>query len=542
MARLSGTNLRWIAAAPIIALATAASAAPTNYMGVNTHQPKDHVLDSVKDLGMSWVRIDFNWNQVEPKQGKFTWSHFDKMINAAHARGLKVFPTIGYGPSWATTDQDSKKGTNDCPKPGLYYKVTKAAAAHYKGKITHWGLWNEPNLGGFCDCTMQQWVDRIVVEGVKGIKAGCPSCKVLGPELASVGNKHAQYLEASIVALKKQNLMWDIITHHIYSSFVELDITLLACTGDTFFNDLDSHRKCMLGPVVIYEGPLSPREVLLKHKLGHLPLWLTETGLKAPITDTKKQNNQVTYYRRVMEEQLKRSWWTHTFFYEIIDDNNWPDKWGMATVSGSNPKYPGSYNKKPVWALMQKVLSKQPRYGGSGTDCNDGLDNDYDKKIDYPADTGCSSASDTTETPGAPKPDTGVTPKYDTGVTPKYDTGVTPKYDKGVIPKYDTGVTPKYDQGGTCTYVKCPPGHLCKDGKCVPLGGDGGTADTNSKTTDSAPVGNPGAADPDTGGCTCSVDGERQVPALVLLLVLLAAFGKNALFAFFSRRRGGRDR
>ncbi len=252
-------RLRCLVLLGLLAAAATATASPTNYMGVNAHQPKDHVLDGIKDLGMTWVRMDFNWVQMEQKQGKFTWTHFDKMVNAAHARGLKVFPTIGYGPSWATVDQDSKKGSNDCPKAGLYYKITKA---------------------------------------------GCPSCKVLGPELASVGSKHADYLEASILALKKNNLMWDIITHHIYSKFVEQDISLLACTGDTFFNDLDKHRKCMLGPVVIYEGPLSPREVLLKYKLGHLPLWLTETGLKAPITDTKKQTEQVLYYRRVMDPYL----------------------------------------------------------------------------------------------------------------------------------------------------------------------------------------------------------------------------------------------
>ena len=459
-------RLRCLVLLGLLAAAATATASPTNYMGVNAHQPKDHVLDGIKDLGMTWVRMDFNWVQMEQKQGKFTWTHFDKMVNAAHARGLKVFPTIGYGPSWATVDQDSKKGSNDCPKAGLYYKITKA---------------------------------------------GCPSCKVLGPELASVGSKHADYLEASILALKKNNLMWDIITHHIYSKFVEQDISLLACTGDTFFNDLDKHRKCMLGPVVIYEGPLSPREVLLKYKLGHLPLWLTETGLKAPITDTKKQTEQVLYYRRVMEEQLKRSWWTHTFFYEIIDDNNWPDKWGMATISGSNPKYPGSYQKKPVWAFMKKVLSKQPKYGGSGTDCNDGLDNDYDKKIDYPADTGCSSASDTTETAGTPTPDKGVPPVPDKGVPPTPDKGVPPTPDKGVPPKYDTS--------DPCKYVKCPPGHSCKAGKCVSKGTDGAAADKGGTTTDSAPAG----ADPDEGGCACSVKGAKHAPALLVLIAVLMA-------------------
>lgn len=376
-------------------------AASSPSVGVNTHQPSADVLDAAQELGVGWIRIDFNWYQAEPSRGTYDWTLFDTIIDGALRRGLKVFPTLAYAPAWAAEPDGDGIATNNTPKAGEYQKFCQAAAARYAGKITHWGLWNEPNLAGFFEGTMQQWIDRVVLEGIRGVKAGCPSCKVLGPELATVGKDYAAYLDASIKALQRAGLMYDIVTWHIYANFVELDPSLLLCSADTFANKLDSHRVCKLGGIVIHESPLSVREVLLQNGLGSLPVWITETGRTAPISDARKQNEQATYYRRVLEEQLKRSWYQNTFFYEIVDDNSIGDKWGMAVRDGAS--YPASYRKKPVWALVQKALTT-PGLGGSGSECADGLDNDGNKLIDYPKDAGCTSAADPRESSAVAAP------------------------------------------------------------------------------------------------------------------------------------------
>ena len=477
--------------AVLILIPLTATAAPTNIVGVNTHQPSDDVLDACKSLGVTWVRIDFNWYQVETKQGSYNWGLFDKMINAAKARGLKVFPTIGYGPAWAKdpahVDKDGKT-YNDTPKAGTYQKFCQAAAARYKGTITHWGLWNEPNLDFFESTDKNLWINRIVIEGIKGIKAGCPSCKVLGPELASVGKDHASWFDASLKALKKAGLMYDIITWHNYAAFHEISPNLIPqCpTGDYFLHDLEKGRRCF-GVLI---GAKAPYEVMQDNKVTNIPLWLTETGYKAPLSDTKKTGEQVIYYRRVLEEQLKRSWFTATFPYEIVDDNNIADKWGMAVrASGSGQKWPGSYQLKPVWGMVKKALANQPKFGGSGTDCNDGLDNDGDKLIDYPKDTGCSSASDPSETAGGtPKPDTG-TPQLDQGTPPKLDQASPPQQD-AKVPKQDTKPWPVTDKGGP------KPG---EDSKVVTPGKEG-AMQVDADTTMPPPVTSGGACDVSRGG------------------------------------------
>ncbi|MCK5795643.1 MAG: cellulase family glycosylhydrolase [Deltaproteobacteria bacterium] len=446
---------RWYGVAVLFMALTSTSssvlAKPNNFIGINAHQPAKDIIDGLKDLGVSWVRIDFNWFQVQPqKSSKIDFSHFDNLVNAALARGLKVFPTIGYAPNWNAEADTDGQANNNVPKAGEYEKICKAAAAHFKGRITHWGLWNEANLS-FFDGSMQQWIDRVVIEGVRGIKAGCPACKVLGPELASVGHDYDVWFEAAVNALKKAGLMYDAITWHIYSNFPVIDPQLLLCGKDQFVNELDKHRVCYLGPLKIYEGPLSVREVMIRTSIEHLPVWITETGRTAPIGDAKRIAEQTTYFRRVMEEQLKRPWWTHTFFYEIVDDNNIADKWGMAVRTGKNPQFPGSYQFKPTWKLLKKVLAKASAFGGTGTDCDDGLDNDGDKKVDFPADKECSSASDPRETVGGapvdsgmPTPDGGA-PTLDKGVVPAKDSSVAPR-DQDVRPQDEVGVSGDYGQ------------------------------------------------------------------------------------------------
>jgi len=323
--------MRYFVALLALAAATPALAAPSNFVGLNTHIPQNDVLDAVKDVGASWIRIDFNWFMVEPQQGQYDWALFDKLVNDARARGLEVFATIGYGPAWASAGGRDSRSDNDVPKAGLYQSICQQAAAHFAGRISHWGLWNEPNLD-FFEGTMQQWIDRVVLEGVRGIKAGCSSCKVLGPEMASVGDKHDVWLDASLKALKQAGLMYDIITWHNYSTFKAVTPGWACWSGDLFVHDLDEQGVCVI-PV----GRKPMRQVLKDNGVSHLPVWITETGYTAPV-GSAAEAAQATYFRRVLEEQLKRPWWTHTFFYEIVDDNSISDKSSVFTFLGTKMK------------------------------------------------------------------------------------------------------------------------------------------------------------------------------------------------------------
>src|SRR5262249_14410461 len=150
-------------------------------------------------------------------------------------------------------------------------------------------------------------------------------------------------------------------------------------TAISFFTKLEKHRVLKIGDTVVYEDPLSLRESMVKYGAADKPFWMTETGTEAALGDAKALDAQKTYARHALEAMLLRPWWQATVYYEAFDEPAGSSPFGFALHDGTPPK---GYQTKPVCALVQKAVAQQPALGGTGTDCSDGLDNDWDGLID----------------------------------------------------------------------------------------------------------------------------------------------------------------
>ena len=349
--------------AVLATLATPSSAAPVT-VGVNVHLPPTDTLDLADELGSEWIRIDFNWNIGEPNRDEYSWTLFDNLVNAANARGLRVFATVGYGAAWASVSGDSGGDgpTNDVPDAVEYQQfVTLAAARYSDGRIEAWGTWNEPNLDTFFEGTKDQWLTNAFGPAIDGIKAGCPSCLIVGPELASIGDKYEEYLRA---ALQARGADLDVISHHIYASFPEDDGD--AGVGkDSFYNKLDDHRLIMLGEIVIYEGQKSVREVAVEEGYADLPIWISETGEEAVVGEAAELEAQRQYTERVVSAQETRPFWTVTMFYELSEEHPgglWPDiHWGLALrIADADDSYADNFTRKPAFTWLAAYLDQPP--------------------------------------------------------------------------------------------------------------------------------------------------------------------------------------
>ncbi len=396
------TRLPLALGAAALLVAGPASAAGPKDLGFNVHQSETVGLDATRDAGLGWVRIDLNWLDAEPsQQGQYDWARFDTLIDGAIAKGLKVLAVVGYTPAWAS-EGDAKGGgsNNDVPKAGTFAPFVTAVVNRYKAKVTHYEIWNEPNLEQFFEGTPLQYIDRILVPGADAVHAACATCKVMGPGLATVGTAYADWLDAVLGQAKSKI---DIVSGHIYASFPTPGGGA-GLTSDSFFNKLESHRIVKLGSATVYEGPLSFKEVMDKHGVtGQKPFWLTETGKEATLGNAGEEEDQRVYARQVLEQMLARDWWNATIFYEAFDEPPAPYRWGAVVHDEGAPK---KYVPKSVHGFLRKVTSSQPAFGGTKTDCDDGLDNDLDGTIDFPADTTCSSLASASE--GVPSLDGGL--------------------------------------------------------------------------------------------------------------------------------------
>ncbi|MCA9620013.1 MAG: hypothetical protein KC731_13400 [Myxococcales bacterium] len=368
----------WAALSLVASLTSAEEAWGAQELGLNVHQSVDLGLDVTADAGLGWVRIDLNWVDAQPDPGPPDFTFFDTLVDAALARGLQVLAVVGYGPAWASSGDGLGDGShNDVPLPGSYEAFVTAVVQHFAGRVTHYELWNEPNLDVFFEGTPSDFTTHVLVPGAAALHQSCSECKVVAPALASIGDEYDVWLDASLAAAKDDI---DIVSGHIYAGFHD-DLT-----SDSFFHKLEEHRVVEVNGAVVFEGPLAFREVMAQHGVT-APFWLTEVGREAAPGDPSALGEQRVLYRKVLEAMLSRPWWEATLFYEAFDNSDlfwgvaWPD---AAAAMG--------YQPKPVMELLQKVTASSPAFGGDGFVCDDGLDNDGDDLVDYPEDPDCTTA------------------------------------------------------------------------------------------------------------------------------------------------------
>lgn len=130
----------------------------------------EEFADIVKAIGLPMVRERIWWNDVEPRQGVFTWGHYDNLINAYHARGIAVDEIWHDAPEWAKARPGG--GTSIPPNLEHLRGFCLEAAKHYRGRVTAWEVWNEPdNNGVFFNGTPKEFYDVMTV-AYKALKEG----------------------------------------------------------------------------------------------------------------------------------------------------------------------------------------------------------------------------------------------------------------------------------------------------------------------------------------------------------------------------------
>ena len=120
------------------------------------------VLDKLDAAGTEWVRIDFGWSSLQPKgpNSYASWyiDRADWIVNQARARGIKVLMGLGRTPRWA----NGGRGVNVPPNnPADYGRVAHWLADHFKGRVSAWGVWNEPNHSYFWKGAAREYEDLV---------------------------------------------------------------------------------------------------------------------------------------------------------------------------------------------------------------------------------------------------------------------------------------------------------------------------------------------------------------------------------------------
>lgn len=142
-------------------------------------------------VGGKWVRGFARWDMIEPN-GPDRWSPdqiaaLDELTQTARDRGLKVLIVVSGTPAWASHGADPFLPPAD---PDAYGRFMRALSARYRGLVTAWEIWNEPDGTEFWKGSAPSAGAYVPLlqAAFKGVRGGDPGAKVLaGP---STGNDY----------------------------------------------------------------------------------------------------------------------------------------------------------------------------------------------------------------------------------------------------------------------------------------------------------------------------------------------------------------
>lgn len=109
------------------------------------------VREYVAPLGIARIRQQAGWARCEKEPGKYDFAWLDQCVFDAQKMGVKVWMELSYGnPAYPGGGGRQLAAGFPSSKEGLaaWDRWVRQMAKHYKGIVSDWCIWNEPNNVG----------------------------------------------------------------------------------------------------------------------------------------------------------------------------------------------------------------------------------------------------------------------------------------------------------------------------------------------------------------------------------------------------------
>jgi len=286
----------------------------------------------MKEAGVSIVRMDFLWRDIEPEEGVFDFSKYDTIVEVVTRNNLQILGLLNYCVEWASPcGQWNYPSGDNCAFVNYACKTIE----HYKGKIKYWEVWNEPDsstywqpqdgLKGYCSLLKEVYLAAKEVD---------PECIILNGGLAN--------------GLASVNKLYD-------------------NGAKDYFDILNIHFfENPLNPNTIKAVAAYPRlayKVMSRNGDSHKKIWITEIGCPGvkPGTDTKKW-----WMGKNPTEKQQAKWLTDVYTVLLKDKNVEKIFWAFFRDChehwGTGVDYFGivrwDFSKKPAYTSYLKCFKE----------------------------------------------------------------------------------------------------------------------------------------------------------------------------------------
>lgn len=297
------------------------------------------VYGHLGNLGVKWARLQTGWARTEQTAGIYDFRWLDDVVDAVIAEGVTPWFNLGYGNKLYTPEAPDVSAVGWIPiynpdAQKAWLRFVRALAIHFRNRVTHWEIWNEPNIKNFWkpgDPSPELYAE-FVAQTVKIIREEIPNVTIIGGALAGMPTDYLQKLLAAGIAKHV-----DKISFHPYRPVPE----------DRYRDTLETWRQ-----------------LILKAGGDRLQLWQGENGCPSQpgsagalgqinwneIAQSKWLLRRVLY-DRILELEL-------TSYFHMVDLVGY--NWGQGPTDKTNFKgllRGTDYSPKPSYFAYQRVCS-----------------------------------------------------------------------------------------------------------------------------------------------------------------------------------------
>ena len=337
-----------------------------NPLGINTFLEQDVALEArrrslemIREAGYGWIRQQFPWSSIEPvTKGRFvdrvihvdTWEVYDTIVDLARANDLRIIARLDTSPPWARPGNDWMF----TPPDNLddYGDFVELVSRRYKGRISHYQIWNEPNLHiewGKRPVDPEAYV-RLLKVGYERIKAVDPDAVVLAASLSPTIEQSEQALN-ELIYLQR---MYDA------GAAAYFDVMSVQAYGLRHGPD---DRRLDLGDVN-FSRPILVRELMVRNGDAAKAVWASEVGWNSqpesvgapPTFGRVSEELQAKYTVRALERARAEWPWMgvmNLWFFRRPHQDEWDQPFFYFRLVDPD------FTPRPVWWAVREYAHRQ---------------------------------------------------------------------------------------------------------------------------------------------------------------------------------------
>ena len=278
--------------------------------GVNTflqqevERPKiEAMLAMIRAAGFGWLRQEFPWEDLEVDgRGQFKdsrqdrdgdgvadtvdgWAKYDQIVDLTEAYGLRLLVRLSNPPAWSRADPDAGAfAPPDDLQDFVNYAV--AVARRYRGRISHYQVWNEPNIypewgNAFVDPA--RYVE-LLCRTHDALKQVDPGLVVHSAAIAPTVSLDGYFGFSDLIFLQE---MYDLGAGKCFD--------VMSAQGYGLFSG-PSDRRLRATSVNVARHSYY-RDIMVRNGDAHKPIWLSEAAWNATL-DAELPRDQIDAFSR----------------------------------------------------------------------------------------------------------------------------------------------------------------------------------------------------------------------------------------------------